>query len=406
MSSERSIRRLYSAVALGLLACSGYAQAEAPPLKVALITSKTHPAYEAYAKQTEAGFMLGLQYLTNGTMQVEGRKIVVISKDDQGKPDLAKTLLTEAYADDKVDIAVGTTTSGAAVAMLPVAAEMKKVLIVEAAVASDITGKFYNRYVFKTSRNSFQDACANAAAMMAPASVAFLAQDNVFGRDGIAAARDCLGKMGSKATVVHEEYAPAAATDFTAAAQRLFDALKDKPAPRYLAVAWAGASPVAKLAQLKPERYGITLLPGGNILPVMKGWSAYAGSEGGLYYYYAFPSNAMNTWLVAEHKKHNGGMPPDFFVAGGAAAASAVINAVHKTRGVTDSEKLIAAMEGMAFETPKGSMTFRKDDHQALQAMYHFRIKDKKAQKDEWDLLELVREIPAAQLPVPINNKP
>jgi branched-chain amino acid transport system substrate-binding protein len=60
-------------------------------------------------------------------------------------------------------------------------------------------------------------------------------------------------------------------------------------------------------------------------------------------------------------------------------------------------------MEGMPFETPKGTMTFRKEDHQALQAMYHFRIK--KSQKSEWDLLELVREIPASQLPIPIRNK-
>ena len=48
-------------------------------------------------------------------------------------------------------------------------------------------------------------------------------------------------------------------------------------------------------------------------------------------------------------------------------------------------------------------MTFRKEDHQALQAMYHFRIK--KDQKDEWDLLELVREIPARDIPLPVRNK-
>jgi branched-chain amino acid transport system substrate-binding protein len=48
-------------------------------------------------------------------------------------------------------------------------------------------------------------------------------------------------------------------------------------------------------------------------------------------------------------------------------------------------------------------MTFRKEDHQALQAMYHFRIK--KDQKNEWDLLELVREIPASELPLPVRNK-
>jgi branched-chain amino acid transport system substrate-binding protein len=57
----------------------------------------------------------------------------------------------------------------------------------------------------------------------------------------------------------------------------------------------------------------------------------------------------------------------------------------------------------MKFDTPKGPMSFRKEDHQALQSMYHFRIK--KDQKDEWDLLELVREIPTAELPLPIRNK-
>ena len=42
----------------------------------------------------------------------------------------------------------------------------------------------------------------------------------------------------------------------------------------------------------------------------------------------------------------------------------------------TDTEKLIAAMEGMEFDTPKGKMMFRKEDHQAMQPMYHFRVKN------------------------------
>ncbi len=32
--------------------------------------------------------------------------------------------------------------------------------------------------------------------------------------------------------------------------------------------------------------------------------------------------------------------------------------------------RLITLMEGMSFETPKGTMTFRPEDHQALQTMY------------------------------------
>ncbi|MES2898721.1 MAG: substrate-binding domain-containing protein [Pseudomonadota bacterium] len=371
----------------------------APDLKVALIAGKTG-ALEAYAKETETGFMMGLEYLTGGKMEINGRKLKVIVKDDQSKPDMGRTLLAEAYGDDKVDIAVGTSSSGSAIAMLPVAKEYKKVLIVEPAVADAITGEKWNRYVFRTARNSMQDGLA-AASTLKSGSIAFLAQDYAFGKDAVKAGKEALISTGSKAKVIHEEYAPQNATDFTASAQRIFDALKDQPQPRILAIVWAGPNPMNKLADMQPERYGISLVPGGNILPVMKTWKNYAGTEGTMYYYYAFPKNKMNDWLVAEHTKRFKA-PPDMFTAGGFAAASAVYNALTKA-GSGDSEKLIAAMEGMDFETPKGKMTFRKEDHQAMQPMYHFRIK--KAQKDEWDLLELVREIPATELPVPVRNK-
>jgi branched-chain amino acid transport system substrate-binding protein len=378
---------------------AGAANAAGPDLKIALIAGKTG-ALEAYAKETETGFMLGLEYLTGGKMEINGRKIKVIVKDDQGKPDLGRTLLAEAYGDDKVDIAVGTTSSGSAIAMLPVAKEYKKILIVEPAVADAITGDKWNRYIFRTARSSMQDAMAAASTLKA-GSVGFLAQDYAFGRDAITAGKEALAATGSKAKVVHEEYAPATTTDFTASAQRLFDALKDKPQPRILQIVWAGPSPMNKLADMKPERYGITLAPGGNILPVMKTWKNYAGTQGTVYYYYAFPKNRMNDWLVAEHVKRFKA-PPDMFTAGGFAAASAVVTALTKVPGA-ESEKLVAAMEGMDFETPKGKMTFRKEDHQALQSMYHFKIK--KDQKDEWDLLELVREIPPADMPLPVRNK-
>jgi branched-chain amino acid transport system substrate-binding protein len=388
-----------AAVALGTLAAS---TAIAADLKIALIAGKTGPL-EAYAKQTEAGFMLGLEYLTKGTMAWKDRKIQVIVKDDQLKADLAKTLLEQAYNDDKVDIAVGTTSSAAALAMLPVAEENGKVLIVEPAVADAITGEKWNRFVFRTSRNSTQDAYGNAAAVPASGevSVATLAQDYAFGRDGVAAVKAALAQIRPNAKVVFEEYAPQNATDFTASAQRLFDALKDKPGKKVIAIIWAGQHPLPKIADLKPERFGIEIAPGGNILPAMQIYKNYPGMEGAIYYYHAFPKNPMNDWLVAEHQKRFNA-PPDFFTAGGFAAASAVLAAVEKAGG-TDTEKLITAMEGLTFETPKGPMTFRKEDHQALQVMYHFKVKG--TGKDANDLLDLVAEIPADKMPIPVRNK-
>jgi branched-chain amino acid transport system substrate-binding protein len=380
-------------------AFSGAAQAQ--DIKICLIAGKTGPL-EAYAKQTEVGFLMGLEFLTRGTMAINGRKVQVLVKDDQLKPDRGKALLEECYNDDKADLAVGTTGSPIALAMLPVAEEAKKILIVEPAVADSITGDKRNRYIFRTGRSSYQDALAAAASIPANEDVAIgmLGLDTAFGRDGVRAYKDALAALRPKAKIVAEEYAAGNTADFAPFAERLFGALKDKPGKRIIGFIWAGAHPMAKFVDMKPERFNIALAPGGNILPAMNAWKAFAGTEGGIYYYHDFPKNAQNDWLRAEYqKRHNA--PPDFFVAGGFAAASAAFHGITKAGG-TDTEKLIAAMEGMSFDTPKGTMTFRKEDHQALQDMFHFRIK--KDAKDN-DLLELVATIPAKDMPLPIVEK-
>jgi branched-chain amino acid transport system substrate-binding protein len=376
------------------------AAASADDLNVALIYGRTGPL-EAYAKQTETGLRLGFEYATKGTMAIDGRKINIILKDDQAKPDLAKTALAEAYEDDHADIAIGTSSSAAAIAMLPVAEEHKKILIVEPAVADQITGDKWNRYIFRTARNSSQDAISNAVAIGKPGvSVATLGQDYAFGRDGVAAFKEALGKTG--ATLVAEEYAPINTTDFTAVGQRLFDALKDKPGRKIIWVIWAGAGdPFDKLQDQDPGRYGIELSTGGNILAALAAYKRFPGMEGATYYYYGDPKNPVNDWLVAEHQKRFNA-PPDMFTAGGFAAAMAVVAAVEKAKS-SDAEKLIPAMEGMEFDTPKGKMVFRKEDHQALQSMYHFKVKvDPNL---AWADLELVKELKMDEMTVPIRNK-
>jgi branched-chain amino acid transport system substrate-binding protein len=391
---------LFKGFAVGLSLLAGAAAARADDLKIALLYGRTGPL-EAYAKQTETGLRLGFEYATKGTMEIDGRKIVIITKDDQGKPDLAKTALTEAYEDDNVDIAIGTTSSPATIAMLPIAEEHKKILIVEPAVADQITGDKWNRYIFRTGRNSSQDAISNAVAIGAPGvSIAVLGVDNAFGHDGVAAFKTALAKTG--ATLVDEEYAPAATTDFTAVGQRLFDALKDKPGKKLIWTVWAGATnPLDKLADLDPSRYGIGFAAAGNILPALVAYKRFPGLEGAAYYYYEIPKNPINDWLVAEHKKRFNA-PPDFFTAGGFSAAMATVAAIEKAKS-TDSEKLIAAMEGMEFDTPKGKMIFRKEDHQALQSMYAFKIKVDPAVA--WGIPVLTRELKIEDMDIPIRNK-
>lgn len=391
-------------VALATLAIAGASALTAPAwaqsneIRIAHIYSKTGPL-EAYGKQTQTGLMMGFDYATGGTMEVNGKKIVVIEKDDQGKPDLGKSLLAAAYADDKAALAIGPTSSGVALAMLPVAEEYKKILLVEPAVADSITGDKWNKYIFRTGRNSSQDAISNAVAIDKPGvTVATLAQDNAFGRDGVKAFKDAL----KKAKLAHEEYLPPATTDFTAGAQRLIDALKDKPGRKIIWIVWAGAGNPFKIVDLDLKRYNIEIATGGNILPAMAAYKALPGMEGAAYYYFGIPKNPVNDAMVSMHYKEFKS-PPDFFTAGGFSAAMAVVTALKKTGGDTNTNKLISTMEGMSFDTPKGKMTFRKEDHQAMQSMYHFKIKVDPA--FAWGVPELVHEIKPEEMDIPIRNK-
>jgi branched-chain amino acid transport system substrate-binding protein len=397
-TTRRCLLAALAAAGLATLPALGLAQGK--EIRIAHVYSKTGPL-EAYGKQTQTGLMMGLDYATQGTMTVAGRKLVVIEKDDQGKPDVGKSLLAAAYGDDKADIAVGPSSSGVALALLPVAEEYKKILLVEPAVADAITGDKWNKYIFRTGRNSSQDAISNAVAMDKPGvNIAMLAQDYAFGRDGVKAFKEAL----KKAKIVHEEYLPQTTTDFTAGIQRLIDALKDKPGRKVIEVVWAGGTPPYNaLAALElNKRYGIEVSTGGNILPAMASYKQFPGMEGATYYYFGIPKNAANEWLVANHYKQFKA-PPDFFTAGGMSAGIALVEALKKTSGDTGTEKLIKTMEGMSFESPKGKMTFRKDDHQAMQSMYHFKIKVDPA--FPWGVPELVHEIKPEEMDVPIKNR-
>jgi branched-chain amino acid transport system substrate-binding protein len=383
-----------------LVGFKGNAFAQAEEIRIAHVYDRTG-ALEAYAKQSHIGLQMGLEYITKGTMEIGGKKITLIEKDTQGKPDIGKAVLAEAYGDDDAHIAIGPVSSGVGLAMLPVAEEYQKILIVEPAVADSITGSAWNRFIFRTGRNSSQDAIANAVAIgKEGVSIATLAQDYAFGKDGVAAFKEALSPTGAK--LVHEEYVPTDTQDFTAAAQRIFDALKGESGRKFLFIVWAGAgNPFGKIKALDPSRFGIEIASGGNILSAMEAYKELPGMEGATYYYYDIPKNLVNDWLVAEHQKRYGA-PPDFFTCGGMAAAIAAVTGIEQAGG-PDTEALIIAMEGMEFETPKGKMIFRKEDHQALQSMYHFKIRVDPSVA--WGIPELVRELKIEDMDIPIRNK-
>jgi branched-chain amino acid transport system ATP-binding protein len=86
-------------------------------------------------------------------------------------------------------------------------------------------------------------------------------------------------------------------------------------------------------------------------------------------YSYILPSNPVNDWLTEKHIERYG-EPPDLFTGGGFAAGIALVEGLRRTEGNPGAEALIPAMEGLSFKGPKGTYTFRHEDHQALQPMY------------------------------------
>ena len=350
---------------------------EGETVKIGVLASLTG-ALESYGKQTKQGFELGLDFATDGTMEVAVQKA------------------TKLLEDDDVDFLVGSSSSGDTLAVLPLAEEYQKIMVVEPAVADSITGEEFNPYIFRTARNSSQDAVAAAAAIAEPGvKIATFAPDYSFGWDGIEAFRKAAETLGAE--IILEEYADPEGTDFTSHLQKIIDT-----DPDYLYVVWAGANtPWNQIEDLKIQDKGIKISTGVADIATLPTLSGLVGMEGFTVYHYTLPDNEVNDWLIEEHEKRFNEVP-DLFTPGGMTAAIAIVEALKNSEGNVNADTLIEVMEGMAFETPKGTMTFREEDHQALQSLYSVTIEEQDGV--EHPVPVLIRELTPEETAPPIMN--
>jgi branched-chain amino acid transport system substrate-binding protein len=389
---------LISFVVILTAGCSGEkASSDEDTIKIGVLASLTG-ALEAYGKQTVDGFELGLEYATDGTNEIAGKKIEFIVEDTETKPDVAVKKATKLLEEDKVDFLVGSSSSGDTLAVLPLAEEYEKIMVVEPAVADSITGENWNKYIFRTGRNSSQDAVAGAAAIAEKdVTIATLAQDNAYGREGVAAFKEKAEELG--ATLVNEQYADPNSTDFTANIQTI---LNEKP--DYLFIVWAGSNaPWKQLKDMKVEDQGIKISTAAQDIASLKTMDSLVGMSGFSIYYHTLPDNEVNDWLVEEHKKKFDGRIPDLFTAGGMTSAISIVEALKKTEGDNDVDTLISTMEGMEFDTPKGTMKFRPEDHQALQSLYAISLEEQDGV--DHPVPVLIRELKMDETEPPIRNK-
>ncbi len=347
-----------------------------------------------YGPMLERGFELGLDYATDGSRTVAGRPIEVVVKDTASTPETGVSLAREAIESDGAQVLVGSPSSPVALAIAGVAAENEVIYIGAPAATPALTGENFSPYVFRAGRTSDQDALTMGAALLDEGeSFVQIAQDNAFGRGSAAAFYNTVKGLGGSFVLgdTPEEagtvFAPPETTDFTPYINQLLDS-----GAEVLIVTWSGTGFVPMFQQM--QQLGVfdvmTVATGfGDNQTMTQGYADAVGSVGVSVYHYSLYDNPINDWLVEQHQaRYN--TPPDLFTESGFNAAIMLVKALEATGGDPAADGLIAALEGMSFDGPKGSYSIRAEDHVLLQPMTLVRLVDTSA--PDFKFFELVRK--------------
>lgn len=334
------------------------------PYKIGLVYSKSGPL-ATYGQQYRQGFEAGLDFATKGSGKVDGHAIEITEQDDAGDPAKAVASATDLIGQGHKIIA-GSTSSGVALQVAPLAKDNKILFISGPAAVDAITGA--NKYTFRSGRQTYQDV-ATAGSMIGDVKgkkVTVLAQDSAFGKANVAAVTAVLGGKGA---TVSEVSVPAAATDLTPFATKV-----KGEAPDLLFVAWAGANATTMWQTLSQQGVfdSTTVVTGLDIKPTHPLFGE-AGTKISFlsHFFEGAADNEAYKALDAGLKKQ--GATVDLFTNDGFVAAQMAVRAL--TEGGEDVDKMVSALEGWRFEGPKGSMEIRPEDHALLQPMFTATLK-------------------------------
>ncbi len=339
-----------------------------------------------YGLQQQRGFEMGLKYMSGGETDDQGRYIIanrpveVIVKDDEGDPEKAVALALELIEKDGVELIQGPVSSASAIALTNVALENEIILMIDPAASYFMTGLYFNPYVFRTSRTSFDDTLIIAKYLVENVgpSFAHIGIDNAFGQGSGAALKYSVEQFGGE--LVADIYAPFETTDFTPYIQQAMDSGAEN-----LFLTWAGTGYIT-LFQALSDMGALETMTVGTGFGDNASFTAVFGEDvvgqvGLNVYHYTVPENEVNDWLVENHfeaYKDEADAAinayPDLFTAGGMASAIALATALEATGGDTSGDAMIPALEGLIFEGPKGTYHIRPEDHVCEQPMNILRL--------------------------------
>jgi branched-chain amino acid transport system substrate-binding protein len=391
-------------IAAAAIALSGCAPTTAGPaagssdspakaaVNVGMITSATGPL-AAYGAAYTNGFKAGLDYATDGTGTVDGREINLTWEDDQGNPDTAvanaKDLIGQGY-----QILAGTVVSGIATSLAEQAAQNKVLYISGPAAADAVTG--VNKYTFRSGRQTYQDVATAGTFIGDPSGkkIVVFAQDTAFGQGNLAGVKAVLGAKGATVdgVLVAED-----ATEFTPFAQQLLDAKPD-----LIFVAWAGASSGAMWEALQQQ--GVF-----DSTPVVTGlgdlstYGAYGPASDKIsflsHYFQAATDNKASKAMISYLEAHDA--KADLFSPDGFVAAQMLVRAIGDGGG-DNVDDMIASLEGWKFDSVKGEITVRAEDHAMIQPM--FQAKLGQGADGAWKA-DLVKAVDADTVAPPVAKK-
>jgi branched-chain amino acid transport system substrate-binding protein len=311
-------------------------------------------------------------YMAQHGDTVAGKKIQVIIKDDAALPDNSKRLAQELIVKDGVNFVAGFGVTPTALAVAPLATEAKIPEVVMAAGTSIITER--SPYIVRTSFTLPQSSAiiADWAVKNGIKKVVTVVSDYAPGIDGETSFKGTFSGGGGE--ILESIRVPLANPDFAPFLQRARDANPD--AVFVFVPSGQGGIFVKQFIERGLDKAGIKLIGPGDVTDddLVNGMGDQViGTITAHIYSAAHPSDA-NKAYVAAFKQANNGMRPNFMSVGGYDGMHLIYEALKKTGGKTDGDSLLAAMKGMAWESPRGPISIDPDTRDIIQNVYMRRV--------------------------------
>lgn len=362
-------RRVFIAGTLLSMLAAGSALAQ-DTVKIGLILPMTGP-FASTGRQVEAGVRA---YMALNGDTVAGKKIELVLRDDAGTGDQTRRIAQELVVNEGVSILTGFGLTPLAMSVAPVLNQAKVPAIITSATTSAIMKQ--SDYFVRTSMAGPQSAVpvATWAVENGLKRVVTLVTDYGPGHDIEKGFTDQFKKEGGE--IVEAVRVPLQNPDFAPFLQRVRDA---KPDAVFVFVpSGVGSLFMKQFTDRGLKEAGIKLIATGDVTDddLLSGIGDPAMGVVTGHFYSANHDSPENKAFVEQVRKANNNMRPNFMSVGGYDAMHLAYAALEKTGGDTDGTKLIEAMKGMEWMSPRGPIAIDPSTRDIVQDIYIREVKE------------------------------